>query len=150
MWKEKLNEIIKEKKLYGEKINIGATTEEINAIIDEIHKELNLSIPSGYIKILEVVNGLEFNGFILYGIDECLLRHQPNQNIYGLSEYNQIWHENGWHDDYFFIGEGNISWYVYDLKRRQYIELDNPSGREAAVFSNIEDMVEKILGDALL
>lgn len=150
MWKDKLNEIIQEKNIYGEKINRGATIEEINAVVDEIHKVLNLSIPSEYIKILEVVNGLEFNGFVLYGIDEYLLRYQPNQNIYGLSEYNQIWHENEWQDDYFFIGEGNISWYVYDLKRRQYIELDNPSGREVAVFSNIEDMVEKILGEALL
>ena len=29
MWKDKLQEIIQEKKIYGEKVNIGATEEEI-------------------------------------------------------------------------------------------------------------------------
>lgn len=47
------------------------------------------------------------------------------------------------------IGESNISWYVYDIAECKYIELDNPSGRENEVFSSLEDMVEKMLNDAL-
>ena len=50
---------------------------------------------------------------------------------------------------YIFIGESNISWYVYDIAECKYIELDNPSGRENEVFSSLEDMVEKMLNDAL-
>lgn len=46
-------------------------------------------------------------------------------------------------------GESNISWYVYDIAECKYIELDNPSGRENEVFSSLEDMVEKMLNDAL-
>lgn len=39
-------------------------------------------MPDEYLKIFEVVNGIEFNGFILYGIDEELLDAQQNQSIW--------------------------------------------------------------------
>lgn len=149
MWKDKLQEIIQEKKIYGEKVNIGATEEEIGMFFKEVKAELNVDLPNDYANILELVNGLEFNGFILYGIGQILLSKQPNQSINGLIEYNKIWYENEWQKKYIFIGESNISWYVYDFAECKYAELDNPSGRENEVFSSLEDMVEKILSDAL-
>ena len=84
MWKDKLQEIIQEKKIYGEKINIGATEDEIEIFFKEAKIELNVDLPNDYANILEIVNGLEFNGFILYGIDQNLLSKQPNQSINGL------------------------------------------------------------------
>ena len=135
MWKDKLQEIIQEKKIYGEKVNIGATEDEIEIFFKEAKIELNVD--------------LQFNGFILYGIDQNLLSKQPNQSINGLIEYNKIWYENECQKKYIFIGESNISWYVYDFTECKYVELDNPSGRENEVFSSLEYMVEKILSDAL-
>lgn len=149
MWKDKLQEIIQEKKIYGEKVNIGATEEEIEIFFKKAKDELNVDLPNDYAKILELVNGVEFNGFILYGIDQNLLSMQPNQSINGLIEYNKIWYENEWQKKCIFIGESNISWYVYDFAECKYVELDNPSGRENEVFSSLEYMVEKILSDAL-
>ncbi len=149
MWKDKLQEIVQEKNLYGEKVNIGATEEEMEIFFKETKAELNVDLPNDYAKILGLVNGLEFNGFILYGIDQYLLSNQPNQSINGLIEYNKIWYENEQQKKYIFIGESNISWYVYDLVECQYFELDNPSGRENGVFSSLECMVEKLLSDAL-
>ena len=137
MWKDKLQEIIQEKKIYGEKVNIGATEEEIGMFFKKVKAELNVDLPNDYANILELVNGLEFNGFILYGIDQILLSKQPNQSINGLIEYNKIWYENEWQKKYIFIGESNISWYVYDFAECKYAELDNPSGRENEVFSSI-------------
>ncbi len=149
MWKNKLQEIIQEKNIYGERVNIGATEEEIEIFFREAKAELNVDLPNDYAKILERVNGLEFNGFILYGIDQNLLSKQPNQSINGLIEYNKIWYENEWQKKYIFIGESNISWYVYDFAECKYVELDNPSGRQNEVFSSLDYMVEKILSDAL-
>jgi len=149
MWKGKLQEIIQEEKLYGEEVNIGATEEEIETLFKEAKAELNVDLPNDYVKILKRVNGLEFNGLILYGIDEHLLSKQPNQSINGLIENNKLWYENEWQKKYIFVGESSISWYVYDLEESKYIELDNPSGEEIEVFSGLESMVEKMLSDAL-
>lgn len=149
MWKDKLKEIIQEKKIYGEKVNIGATEEEIAIFFKEAKTELNVDLPNDYASILELVNGLEFNGFILYGIDQTLSCKQPNQSINGLIEYNKIWYENEWQKKYIFMGESNISWYVYDFVECKYVELDNPSGRENEAFPSLECMIEKMLSDAL-
>ena len=94
MWKDKLQEIIQEKKIYGDKVNIGAKEEEIGMFFKEVKAELNVDLPNDYANILEIVNRLELNGFILYGIDQNLLSKQPNQSINGLIEYNKIWYEN--------------------------------------------------------
>lgn len=149
MWKDKLQEVVQENNLYGEKINIGATEEEIELFLKEAKAELKVDLPDDYVKILELVNGLEFNGFILYGIDQHLLSMQPNQSINGLIEYNKIWYENEWQKKYIFLGESNISWYVYDLIECKFYELDNPSGREIEVFNGLEYLLEKFLSDAL-
>lgn len=149
MWKDKLQEIETEMDLYGEKINIGATEEEMESFLKEIEAELKVSLPNDYVKTLEVVNGVELNGFILYGVDQHLLSMQPNQSIYGLIEYNKIWYENEWQKKYIFLGESNVSWYVYDLIECKYCELDNPSGSEIEVFDRLEPLLEKLLSDAL-
>lgn len=149
MWKDKLLEIIQEKNLYGEKINVGATEEEIQSFITVVKDEFNVDLPEQYIKVLEVVNGVEFNGFILYGIDQKLLSNKSNQPVNGLIENNKIWHENECNKQYIFWGESNISWYAYNLISGKYCELDNPSGREIEIFSSLECLVNKLLSESL-
>ena len=79
MWKEKLAEIAQEKSLYEEKVNSGASEDEIRLLRGEMVKELQQELPEGYAGFLETVNGLEFNGFILYGIDPSLQSSDPQQ-----------------------------------------------------------------------
>lgn len=150
MWKNKLQEIIQEKFLYGEQTNNGATKEEIDFLLKEIKSEFKIYLPDDYIQILKHINGLEFNGFVLYGIDQYLLNIESNQNINGLIENNKIWYKNDWQKKYIFIGESNFSWYVYDLIEYIYCELDKPSGSKIEMFNNIDILIEKILNNALM
>lgn len=130
-------------------MNIGATEQKIHLFIKTVKDELNIDLPNEYIEVLRIINGMEFNGFILYGIDQRLLDEQQNEKIYGLIEYNKLWYENEWNKQYIFLGESNMSWYVYDLAAHKFCELDNPSGAEMEKFNNLDHMVEKLLIDAL-
>lgn len=150
MWKEKLEEIIQEKALYGEKVNSGALEKEIKVLNEKVAAELDVILPDEYIGVLEIINGIEYNGFMIYGIDEGLLEESPNQHINGLIELNKIWYENEQQKQYLFLGESSISWYVYDLLIKKYYELDNPSGQICDEFCSFELLVEKILRDALM
>lgn len=150
MWKDKFKKIVSEKKMYEEEVNLGASKEELVKFIEEVKNILNREIPSEYLNILKVANGLEFNGFILYGVDEYLLESKPKQHINGLIDLNQIWYENEGQKKYLFLGESNISWYVYDFNERKFIELDNPSGGESTRFNTFYEMLEKLLTDALM
>ena len=150
MWKDKLQAIVREKNLYDEKINNGAVVNEIQVFLAAVKEEFKLDLPKDYVGILESVNGLEFNGFILYGIDSYLLHTPQNQSVDGLIESNKMWYENEWQKQYIFLGESNSSWYAYDLVDCKYYELDNPSGEKMEVFNSIEDLVEKLLNDSLV
>lgn len=150
MWEDNLKKIIDEKKMYDEEVNSGASKEEITKLMAEAKKKLNVEIPKEYLDIISKINGIEFNGFILYGIDVYLLEHQINQSIYGLLDSNQIWYENEEQKKYLFLGESNISWYVYEYKNKCFIELDNPSGRESNKFNSFYEMFNKILIDAVM
>lgn len=150
MWEENLKKIIDEKKMYDEEVNLGASKEEIDKLIVEAKEKLSVEIPKEYLDILSKVNGIEFNGFILYGVDKYLLEHEMNQSIYGLVDSNKIWYENEEQKKYLFLGESNISWYVYEYKNKIFIELDNPSGREINKFNSFYEMFNKLLVDALM
>ena len=58
MWKDSLKKVIDEKKLYDEELNLGASKEEINRLVNETNKKLGKEIPSEYLDILSKVNGL--------------------------------------------------------------------------------------------
>lgn len=150
MWQNNLKKIIDEKKMYDEEVNSGASQKEISKLVIEVKKKLNVEIPKEYLDVISKINGLEFNGFILYGIDEYLLDSEINQSIYGLLESNQIWYENEGQKKYLFLGESNISWYVYEHKSNSFIELDNPSGTESLKFNNFYEMFNKLLIDATM
>ena len=97
----------------------------------------------------EVISGWAArNGFILYGVDRELFDSLPYA-VYGLIEQNEIWREPEGQRAYLFLGESNISWYVYEAASGRYMELDNPSGRETAVFRSGGEMLEKLLDDCL-
>ena len=92
MWKERLEEIRQEEKKYGAAINGGVSEEEAEAFIKAVKDELGIALPEEYLKILRIVNGIEFNGFILYGIDEPLLKDVPNRHVNGLIDCNKVWY----------------------------------------------------------
>lgn len=59
MWKDKLQEIIQEKKIYGEKVNIRATEDEIEIFFKEAKIELNVDLPNDYANMLNWIILLE-------------------------------------------------------------------------------------------
>jgi hypothetical protein len=150
MWKDKLEEVKKEKEKYEELVNVGATNKQIEKFVKEVRTKFNYSLPLGYLNFLKEVNGIEFNGFIVYGIDQELLKEDVNQPINGLISFNEIWYENEEQKQYIFLGESNISWYVYGLKNNKFVELDNPSGSVVKEYYNFNSILEKILTDSLL
>lgn len=149
MWEEELQKIVTEKERYNEKINLGASNNEIVLFKAKALIELKNEVPEEFISFLKTINGIEFNGFIVYGIDSELLEAKPNQYINGFIDNNLVLYENEWLTDYLFVGESSISWYVYDIERGKYLELDNPSGSTMKEFSCFESMIEKILLDSL-
>lgn len=149
MWIDILNQILTEKKSYGEKVNLGAKDDELNVLCNQTKTIFNSNIPQSYLNFLKNINGLEINGYIIYGIDQKFLKSKPNQKINGFIQYNELFHENSNFKNYLFLGSSSISLYVYDYVLNKFFELDNPSGEIVDEFNEFESLLEKILREAI-
>ena len=150
MWTEKLKKVQELCKEYSFScVNPGAPEEIIRSWTVQVQNALGIRPPQKFIDVLRHANGFEWNGFILYGADRALFPSAPAYSVYGLIEQNEIWYEVESQRAYLFLGESNISWYVYEIASGRYIELDNPSGQEVAVFDSCAEMLEKLLDDCL-
>lgn len=150
MWTEELKRVANEKLKYNEKINNGASIEELSRFGDEVRRVFGHDVPEEYTVFLRMVNGIEFNSYIIYGIDNRLTESERNQLIIGFIEQNNLWRENKWDKDYLFLGESDISWFVYDLQDNKYYELDKPSGWEVETYNSFSDLADRVLSASLL
>lgn len=146
MWVNLLEEIRKTEAKYGDELNSPVTDQEIRNFEEAVLGKFPVNeIPSGYKKFLQTVNGLDFNGLVIYGFDQELLREENDEEVYGFIETNEQWHENDEQKKYLFFGDSDTAWYCLDVIQNEYLELDKPSGTLMNKFNDFNAM----LADAL-
>lgn len=150
MWKDKLEKVREVGETYSLTcVNPGVSAEMINSWAARVEDALDIRPPQEFLDVLLYANGFEWNGFILYGVDQDSFPTPPPYTVYGLIEQNEICYENESQRRCLFLGEGCVSWYVYDIVLGWYMELDNPSGQEIKSFHSCAEMLEKLLDDCL-
>lgn len=149
MWKEKLERIQGVCNQFCRSCTRpGVPADVLRSWTVRVREAVGAAPPDEMIDVLLLTNGFEWNGFILYGVDRDAFPMSPEYSVYGLIEQNEIWCEIEDQKAYLFLGEANISWYVYEIATGRYLELDNPSGREMAVFHSFLELFEKLLDDS--
>ncbi|HDR8383598.1 TPA: SMI1/KNR4 family protein, partial [Bacillus cereus] len=123
---------------------------EVKKLRERMKKSFNVDLPSEYEEFLKTVNGLDFNGLVLYGVDSYLLDTERDESICGLIETNEIWYENEFQKEYLFLGDSNIAWFCKNLSDGTYLELDKPSGTVMNTYNDCNTMLEEALKTALL
>ncbi|NMV97930.1 YrhA family protein [Bacillus velezensis] len=146
MWVNLLEEIRKTEAKYGDELNSPVTDKELSNFDEVVLSKFPINeIPLGYKKFLQTVNGLDFNGLVIYGLDQELLREENDEEVYGFFETNEQWHENDEQKKYLFFGDSDTAWYCLDVIENAYLELDKPSGTLMNKFNDFNAM----LADAL-
>lgn len=150
MWEKLLIDIAKIEEKYGDTLNAPASNEQIVALMKTVKEKFTNNLPKQYINFLKVVNGIEFNGFIFYGVDNSLIDPKNDDLVYGYIEANEIWYENEHQKQYMFFGESNISWYCFNLLNKAYVELNKPSGTVMYTYVDFNSMLERALRDSII
>ncbi|MEH7714386.1 YrhA family protein [Bacillus velezensis] len=146
MWVNLLEEIRKTEAKYGDELNSPVTDKELRNFEEAVLGKFPINeIPSGYKKFLQTVNGLDFNGLVIYGLDKIFLEEENDEEVYGFIETNEQWHENDEQKKYLFFGDSDTAWYCLDVIENEYLELDKPSGTLMNKFNDFNAM----LADAL-
>lgn len=150
-WKDSLIEIEKIEEKYGSTLRNPALDTEIVKMNYNIHQKLgDIVLPESYIEFLKKINGLDFNGLVIYGVDKVLLDKEVEEDIHGFIETNELWYENDWQKQYIFFGDSDTAWYCYDQKESVYVELDKPSGTLIQSFESFDSMLSDALKTILL
>ncbi len=104
MWKNLILEIEKIEKSFNDKLNTPATDTEVHRLRKHVKEKFNVDLPSEYEEFLKTVNGLDFNGLVIYGVDPSLLNTERDEQICGFIDTNEIWYENEFQKEYLFFG----------------------------------------------
>lgn len=140
---ELLADIEKIKNQDSKSIMLPASDKDIHSLKEWISSNVrkNLWI-SEYGDFLEKVNGLEFNGLVIYNAN-------PDDENNGFIEANEIWRDNEWDNNYLFFGDSNISWYCMDIEKHVFLELDKPSGDIIEEYNNFDEMIKEAIKSVL-
>jgi hypothetical protein len=140
-WKDLLLEIKKIEEKYESSLRNPACDREIMKMKKNVEQNLiSVALPSSYSKFLQTTNGLDFNGLVIYSVDQVFLEKEAI-DFQGLIETNNLWHENDWQKQYIFYGDSNTAWYGYDHVENMYVELDKPSGTLIQSFESFDSML---------
>ncbi|WP_369902413.1 YrhA family protein [Bacillus manliponensis] len=150
MWRNLVLEIETIEKKYKDRLNSPATDTEVRRLRERVKENFNVELPSEYEDFLKTVNGLDFNGLVMYGVDSSLLEGDRGEQICGLIDTNEIWYENEWQKVYLFLGDSDIAWFCKNLSDGNYVELDKPSGTVMEIYNDFNTMIEAALKDHLL
>lgn len=142
MWKKDLKIIEKLAKSEGENLNGGLTSSEYADLTQAVASTLNKQLPAEYEQVLQLHNGIEFNGYTLYGADTAIIKKNNSEVDYGIVDQNEMWYEFEENKNFLFFGESGESWFVYDTKTATYQVLDSPSGSEIDRFNNLDELLD--------
>jgi len=149
MWEQHLQMIREKMKKYGYALNNGVAENVILPFKDAVYEKFNYLLPSDYLEFLKLMNGFDFNGSIVYGIDQEFADNTTCQEINGFISYNEIWYENEWLKKYAFLGEGEMNWYVYNIENNQFQLLDKPSGSLLEEYSSFNALINYMFVEVL-
>lgn len=150
MWKYMLDEIQEIGKEFDDELIPPASDKEIDALKQNTKGKFETDLPEQYIRFLQTVNGLYYNGLTIYGVDSSLLQEKPVDPVYGFIDTNEIWRESEGQEKYLFFGDSDISWYCLNLSNGAYELRDKPSGTVMETFGDFDSMIESALKTSLL
>lgn len=82
MWREKVSQISKIREKRNRKLNLPTNENELSrfrkSVVEKFGEEI---LPQQYYEFLQTVNGIEFNGLKMYGIDQKFLDSEPINQV---------------------------------------------------------------------
>jgi hypothetical protein len=122
----------------------GPAVERLRA---RAHAELGAAIPDAYAAFLELTNGFEWNGLVVYASETTPMTGYADRFIQGLVEANGIWREYEPHRELLIFGDGDISLYAFNIRLSEYQILDRQSDTLLSVVGSFEALVARALED---
>lgn len=150
MWREQVDRIAQLREKRNRKLNLPVNESELSRFRKSVVEKFGEDVlPQQYYEFLQTVNGIEFNGLRMYGIDQIYLDAKPINQVDGFFDANETWESIKDEDELIFFGESDIAWYCYHATQNSFVELNKPSGELMETFRDFGTMLESAFSVAL-
>ncbi|WP_316250725.1 YrhA family protein [Bacillus wiedmannii] len=145
-----MSHISKIREKQNRKLNLPTNEKELSRFRKSVVEKFGEDVlPQQYYKFLQTVNGIEFNGLIIYGIDQSFLDFKPINQVDSFFDANEIWESIKDEEELIFFGDSDIAWYCYNVSKKKFVELDKPSGEHMETFYDFDTMLKSALSAVL-
>jgi hypothetical protein len=86
-----------------------------------VQKELGAALPREYLELLEVVNGLDYDGLVIFASKRGPYVDDPATDLEGIIEANSDYRDNPDMSDYLLFGEDGTVFYAQDLRSGRFV-----------------------------
>jgi len=153
IYQRDLDLIIDFRRKYRMGIQPPCSEEQIERLKMDTEELLYCKVPDQYIEFLRRINGLCWNGLVIYASAKSPLtgfEHLPERFIEGLVDANILWRGYEINEDYLVFAESGISLYVYNLIESQYEEQDQSCREVVKVVPDFDHLIASALSDHML
>jgi hypothetical protein len=125
----------------GENLEPPANNSELQYFVDRVWEFFDVRLPAQYENFLQIVNGLEFNGLIIYGTKNSDNYHASSLDLF---EMNEVLMDSlrASKLDVIVIGEDSTGLLTYDINTKQFQFRDRIGLDSAEPFSSFEEVLK--------
>ncbi|MDO6819030.1 YrhA family protein [Zobellia sp. 1_MG-2023] len=144
--KELIVEIKNEQKEYGENLQPPAEIENTHKLKLKILESFNFNLSPIYLDILEITNGIDYDGTVLYATETTKIVGYDDRFIDGFFEANEIWHEDEYKKSFLVYAESDMYLFFQSLEDSKFYVVPKDS-LDVIVYQtlNSKDFFQKIL-----
>jgi len=128
MLKELLRKVAKEDAKYGGRLQPPAKPKELGRMRQDALERLGYEIPEDYVDFLEIADGLDYDGIVLFGSSSKPMVDKPDLEIEGFMDANERMRKDMESaDQYIFFGTDNDEVLAFGFERQEFLILDEVS-----------------------
>lgn len=119
-WQSLLSAIQDEMRTYGLSTQPACDDKAIESLSKNVVEQFKVELPASYKAFLRHVNGLDWNGLVLYASARSQLAGFADRSIEGIIEANTLHRDDVGLKDYLALGEDGTVLYAYHIPSRAY------------------------------
>jgi len=146
MLKDILKKVAKEDAKYGGRPQPPAKAAELRRLKQEALDQLGYELPEDYVDFLEIVDGLDYDGVVLFGSSTKPLVDKPDIELEGFIEANERMRKDlEGADQYIFFGTDNDEVLAFSFEKQEYLILDEVSFDPFESYYSYSQLVAAVL-----
>lgn len=145
MYRALLDEVVTWSRAHDRPLQRPCPPAELDTLRRRAHRELGVDVPDAYCGFLSLMDGLDWNGLVIYASKTTPIMGYPDRFIEGFVEATRGWRDYEENSHLLFFGESGLSQYVYDPTKAEFQVLDRQSNALIERAEGLDQLLFKAL-----